>query len=278
MTEDNGGYTRDPLIRTFGAVLRAYREAAGLSRPQLAEALGCRPGWIEKLETAQKPPSEATADDLDVYFKCGPARTFWTMWREIRRTGKHLVLPPGFSGFVEQEAKAVAIYGFEAQVIPGLLQREAYARALMDAGQPSDELNDLVAARLSRQAIHEKDKAPRMWFVIDESALHRPVGGPKAMREQLSHLADLATNLSRIHIRVLPYKSVTWAGLDGSFTILELPDRHKVAYLESPGSGCLVNDPDRVGAATVRFQLVMGEALPTDESLNMIMRALEDYP
>lgn len=221
--DDEYTCTRDPLVRAFGAVLRSHREAAGLSRRELAEKLGCQPGWIEKLETAQKPPSEATAADLDVFFKT-PARSFWVMWREIKRVGKHLVLPPGFSGFVEQEAKAVAVYGFEAQVIPGLLQKEAYARALMDAGQPSDELDDLVAARLTRQAIHGRAKPPRMWFVIDESALHRPIGGPEGLREQLTHLAEVAADSSRVQVRVLPYESVTWAGLDGSFEILELPD------------------------------------------------------
>jgi transcriptional regulator with XRE-family HTH domain len=87
----NGALTRDPLIRAFGAVLRGHREAAKLSRPALAKALGCTPQWIEKLETGQRAPSEATSEDLDTYFKT--PETFHRMWIEIRRAGKYTELP-----------------------------------------------------------------------------------------------------------------------------------------------------------------------------------------
>ncbi|MFI0405149.1 helix-turn-helix domain-containing protein [Actinomadura sp. 3N508] len=275
MTAEIGTHTRDPLIRTFGVVLRGYREAAGLSRPQLADALGCTAAWIEKMETGTK-PSIPAAIDLDTYFKI-PTKTFQNIAEDIERMGKHLAFPPGFAGFVEQEAKATSIYGFEAQVIPGLLQREAYARAIMDAGQPQDELDGLVEARIGRQAILETARPPRAWFVIDESVLLRPAGGKDAMREQLSYLLKVMTESPNTQVRVLPFESITWAGLDGSFEILELPDGHKAAYLEYPGSGVLTHEPSRVEATSVRFQLVMGEALPASASLKLVKRALEDY-
>lgn len=275
MTRESSAHTRDPLIRTFGTVLRGYREAAGLSRPQLADALGCTYAWIEKMETGTK-PSVASAIDLDTYFKI-PSKPFQQMAEEIERLGKRPAFPPGFPEFVAQEAKATSIYGFEAQVITGLLQKEAYARAIMDAGQPSDELNGLVAARMGRQAILEKAKPPRMWFVLDESVLYRPAGGREVFHEQLSYLAYVIEHSPNVQVRILPYDSITWAGLDGSFQILELPDAHKVAYLESPGAGHLMHDPSRVEATSVRFHLVMGEALPASASLKLVKSALEDY-
>lgn len=275
MSVEASAYTRDPLIRTFGVVLRGYRAAAGLSRPQLADALGCTYAWIEKMQTGTK-PSVVSAMDLDTYFKI-PTRPFQKMAEEIERMGKSPAFPPGFPEFVAQEAKATAIYGFEAQVITGLLQKEAYARAIMDAGQLPEELDGLVTARIGRQEVLEKAKPPRIWFVIDESALHRPAGGRKTMCEQLTYLTHVMEHSPNVQIRILPYDSVTWAGLDGSFQILALPDGHKAAYLESPGSGQLIHDTSRVEATLVRFHLVMGEALPASASLKAVTRALEDY-
>ncbi|QXJ22120.1 helix-turn-helix domain-containing protein [Actinomadura graeca] len=86
MTGEPDAYTRDPLVRTFGTVLRGYREAAGLSRPQLAEALGCTYAWIEKMETGTK-PSVASAIDLDTYFKI-PTRPFQKLAEEIEQMGR----------------------------------------------------------------------------------------------------------------------------------------------------------------------------------------------
>lgn len=275
MTQEQGDFTRDPLVRAFGEVLRGHRERAGLSRPQLAKALGCSPQWIEKLETGHKPPSQATAEDLDTYFET--PGTFYRMWKEIKRAGKHLASPPGFSEYVKIEAKADAMRSFEAQVFPGLLQIPRYARAVMSAGQPLDALDERVAGRLERQEILIRDNAPRMWFVLDEAVLRRPVGGPDVMREQLAHLIEVVTTMPRIQVRVLPFSSVTYAGLDGSFTVLTLPGGEDVAYHEGPEVSQVIEDAATVAEFEVRFGLVTGEALRTHESLMMIRSALEDY-
>lgn len=193
-------FTRDPLLRTFGAVLRSHREGAGLSRPHLAEALGCGAGWIEKLETAQKPPSEATADDLDVFFET-PSRLFWVLWREIKRGGKHLAAPAGCAKFVHFEAKAVAIYAFEARAVPGLLQTPGYARAVMSTGRPRETVDEHVSARMKRQEILVRDNGPRTWFVLDEAVPRRPFGGRDVMSEQITRLIELATSHPRLELR-----------------------------------------------------------------------------
>ncbi|TDD70345.1 XRE family transcriptional regulator [Actinomadura darangshiensis] len=276
MSKNQETYTRDPLLRTFGAVLRAHREAAGLSRPQLAQALGCQPGWIEKLETAQKPPSEQTASDLDVYFNT-TAQLFWHMWREIKREGKHLAAPPGFSRYTEIEADAVAMRCFEAQVVPGLLQTPAYAQAVLSSGLPLDALDERVSARMGRQELLTRADAPRMWFVLDEAVLRRPVGGPGVMHEQLAMLVKAATTNPLVEIRVLPFTSVTYAGLDGSFFVVSLPGGVDVAYHEGPEISQLIDDGTTVAEYRVRFDLVMGESLRSDESLKLIQQTQEGY-
>ena len=276
MSKNQDSYTRDPLLRSFGAVMRAYREGAGLSRARLAQALGCQAGWIEKLETAQKPPSEQTADDLDVFFET-PARAFWHMWREIKREGKHLAAPPGFSRYAEIETECVAMRSFEASTIPGLFQTPAYARAVMSSGLPLDALEERVSARMARKELLTRNNAPRMWFVLDESALRRPVGGPEVMREQLAELIEVATTNPLIEVRILPFTSVTYAALDGSFKVLSLPGGVDLAYHEGPEISHLIEDGTIVAEYRVRFDSVMGESLPMDESHNLIRKIQEGY-
>ncbi|MFI0485550.1 helix-turn-helix domain-containing protein [Actinomadura sp. 9N215] len=286
MTSDEDNYTRAPLLRTFGAVLRGpprssavlrgFREDAGLSRRQLADALGCRPGWIEKLETAQKPPSEATADDLDVYFRT-PKRMFWRMWREIKREGKHLAAPPGFEEYTEFEVEAVTIRSYEAQVIPGMLQTPAYARAVLSSGLPVDALEERFTSRMERQELLTRENAPRMWFVLDEAVLRRGVGGPAVMAEQLLHLVDTATSNPRVEVRVLPFSSVTYAALDGAFVVLSLPRGVDIAYHEGPEISQVMEEGTKVAEYRVRFDLVMGESFRTEDSLKMINEIMEEY-
>jgi transcriptional regulator with XRE-family HTH domain len=270
-----GDYTRDPLIRAFGAVLRSYRASAKLSRPQLAEALGCTYQWIEKLETGTKPSVE-TAIDLDTYFGI-PEGTFEKMADEAERAGKQASTLPGFPAFLRLEERALFIRSFVCQVVPGLLQIAEYARGVMGAGQVRDGLDELVAQRMQRQRILHRDRPPRLALVLDESVLRRPIGGPKVMHDQLAHLEYVIQHEPHIQIRMLPFDRPTWASLDGSFTILGFGDGPDVAYVEGPTNSQLLRDPDRVADTAVRFDLVMGEALTGSESLAMIQRAREGY-
>ena len=275
MAKDQDDYTRDPLIRAFGNLLRGYRSNAGLSRRALADALGCTSQWIEKLETGTK-PSVATGVDLDTFFKI-PERTFQTLAEEIARTGKHAVTPAGFSTYEGLEARAHSMRSYEAQVFPGLLQTEAYARGVMSAGQVRASLDELVEYRMRRQAVLDGDKPLRFTVVIDESALRRPIGGPKVMHEQLLHLKEIMLTSSTIQLYLLPYARPIWAALDGSFTIMGFADRSDVVYYEGPGSSQVIEDSQEAADCATRFHILMGEALTSGETLAMIMSALEDY-
>src|SRR4051812_45163224 len=122
MQQEPDDLTRDPLVHTFAALLRAHREAAQLSAARLAELLGCTPQWISHIEHHRKLPSEAFAIDLDTYFKTAPVNTFHCMWEEIKRAGKHRVLPPGFPAYLKLESEASSIRKYEALLVSGLLQ------------------------------------------------------------------------------------------------------------------------------------------------------------
>jgi transcriptional regulator with XRE-family HTH domain len=247
---------------------------ADLSMAQLGAALGCTPQWISAVEQGDKPPSEAFALDLDTYYKTDGA--FHHLWKSIKRAGNSRVLLPGFPKYLELEAQAVFIRSFEAQVVPGLLQTEAYARGVMNADEPPATLEERVAGRMERRAIFLTERPPNTLFVLDESILHRPVGSPEVMREQFDKLAEFAES-PQIQVRILPYSSGTYAGRDGAFTILSFSGESDVVYSEAPGISQLIEDKDAVAGCAVRFDLVMGEALPRSESTRMIMKAREDY-
>ncbi|MCD0453741.1 helix-turn-helix transcriptional regulator [Actinocorallia sp. API 0066] len=273
---DKDDLTRDPLIRVFSTLLRRYRETAGLSRRQLADALGCSYQWIEKLERGTK-PSVATGIDLDTYFKILEA-TFQTLAAEIEDAGRQTATPRGFSTFTALEAKATARRVFEAQLIPGLLQTEAYARESLASKPDGTPLDQRVAARMGRQETLWGDDPLRLTVIIDESALRRPIGGPEVMREQLLYLRKLILETPTIQICFLPESRPTWAAFDGSFSVLSFADRPDVAYYEGPDSSQIIYEPDDVASASLRFNIIMAEATSRSEALRMIATALESYP
>ncbi|MCO6009816.1 helix-turn-helix transcriptional regulator [Actinoallomurus purpureus] len=269
-----GDRDRDPLLETFADELRFRRETADLSRNKLAEALGCTPQWIGKVEACEKPPSEAFAQDLDTCF--ATEGLFHRQWKKIKKYRRSKVLLPGFPQFAELEAQAEIIRAFSAQVIPGLLQTEDYMRALMSTSQGPRALDERVAGRIERQtAVFDRETPAQAWFVIDEAALHRNIGGRDAMRTQLAKLTHLASS-PNVHVRVLPFESVTYAGLDGMFISLTLPDGTEIAYHEGPGVNQLTQELTTINEYRVRFDLVMGESYPRSESLKMISKTLEN--
>ncbi|GAB3981393.1 hypothetical protein GCM10029978_082140 [Actinoallomurus acanthiterrae] len=265
---------RDPLLETFADELRFRREKADLSRNKLADALGCTPQWIGKVEACEKPPSEAFAQDLDTFF--ATEGLFHRQWQKIKKYRRSKVLLPGFPQFVELEAQATIIRAFTPQVISGLLQTEHYMRALMSTGQSPNTLDERVVGRMERQnAVFDREPPAQAWFVIDEAALHRNVGGRDVMRAQLAKLRDLASS-PNVHVRILPFESIVGAGLDGMFITLTLPDGTEIAYHEGPGVNQLTQELTTVNEYRARFDLVMGESYPRSESLKLITKTLEN--
>ncbi|WP_433175400.1 helix-turn-helix domain-containing protein [Actinoallomurus sp. CA-150999] len=268
----NGALTRDPLIRAFGAVLRGHREAAKLSRPALAAALGCTPQWIEKLETGLRAPSEATSEDLDTYFKT--PETFHRMWLEVRRAGKHAELPPGFSGFVELEAKATIMYIFENMVITGPFQTPGYAHEVLKVGRKGEVTEQLVTTRLERQQILAREDPPEIILIMDESALHRSIGDQKTCKEQIGRLIELAQR-PNVTIQIVPSRTGTYAGLPGAFTLLSFEDSPDLVYVGGHLEDRVIDQPDKVRGHELRFNLIRGAAMSADESLKLLRTAWE---
>jgi hypothetical protein len=190
------------------------------------------------------------------------------------------ILSTWFQSYLDLEAAAELIRTYEVQFVPGLLQTEEYARAVIlirysdaDAG----EIERRVRLRLARQRILTRSTPPRFWAVVDEAVLRRPIGGPAVMRAQIEALIE-ATKLPRVNLQVIPFAVGGHAAAGGAFTILrfgdeDLPD---VVYLEQLVGGSYVDkheDVDEYAGAMGRLSI---EAAPLDRTVEILHRIHED--
>jgi uncharacterized protein DUF5753 len=156
--------------------------------------------------------------------------------------------------------------------IPGLLQTEDYARAVIRAGQskPDPEtMNRRLSARMARQEILERADPPEIWAVLDESVVSRPVGGAEVMRAQWQHLIDLADRSnSTLTLQILPFSAGAHPGMNGPFVIVTFnsPTDPPMVYLETATDGLYLDEPVDVDRYTLMFNHLVARALGPDES------------
>jgi transcriptional regulator with XRE-family HTH domain len=268
---------RDPGVPSspveyFGTELRAFRETAGLSRPQLAEKLGYTPQWIGQVESGKNGPSEEFAKDCDTYFKTNG--TFYRIWEWIRDFGRLAVLPPGFPDFIVHEREAEVIHIFETMVITGLFQTPEYAHEVLKLGKTCEAAEQLVSARMERQEILDREDAPHVFAIFDEGAIRRPIGNSEVMKRQLQHLIDLA-ELPNVTIQIVPTAKGAYPGLPGAFTILAFQDAPDAVRVEGHVGGQLVDHPVVVRKYGVRFDLIRASAMSAEDSLGLLRTILE---
>jgi hypothetical protein len=157
-------------------------------------------------------------------------------------------------------------------VVPGLLQTEAYARALFRASRPqdgADAIDRMVMARLERQEILTGENSQMLWYVLAEGVLRQMVGGPAVMAGQLDRLIDVAGQ-QRTVIQVLPFAASDHAGRDGAIAIFEFAEAPTVAYTECYGGGRIVEAPDEVADLTTVVSMIRASALSREESRELM--------
>jgi len=250
-------------VNAFGEELRAWRHRAEMRLEDLAPKLHLSAAMVGAMERGKRAATHTTAKLCDEFFKT--PRTFERLWE---RQAKHAV-PSQHSPYFDLEQQAKRIHKWELRCVPALLQTEDYARAIMSRWWPrqtDDVLENDVQARIGRQQVLTKDKAPLVSFIIDESVLYRPCGD---MRKQLKHLAEVA-GLPNIIIQVLPYSMNDHPGLNGPLTILEFEDSTPMAYAEGWGSGRLVENPTNVATFIACYDLIRAAALPQGLSVAKI--------
>lgn len=280
-----GRKDRDALA-LFAEELKAHRDARGWTQADLAAKITYSESLIAQVETCRRPPSKDLAMGLDRVFatpgfredtpdSAGAAGTFGRMAAKLR----NLPFPASFRSFAPYEAEAVALHVFEHSLIPGLLQTEAYARAVLSTrpNTPPDEIDSLVAGRLARQAVLLRDDppAPILWALVDEGALYRPVAAPELMHEQLMQLAEVSGH-PNITVQVIPYSAGGHTGLLGACTLADLVGSTSIVNIEDIADGRVADDDATVSRVTLRFNCLRSEALPKGASRELIVRVAEE--
>jgi transcriptional regulator with XRE-family HTH domain len=276
---------RSPTIRRrrLGAELRRYREAAGVTIEVVADRLGCSPSKVSRIETGHTSATPRDVQDmLDVYgVKGRESDELVEIAREARQKGWwHPYSAVLVGAYVGLEAAAHSVRAYEQQVIPGLLQSQDYAVAMIRAARWSDtdrEIDRRVHVRMARQSLLIQDDPIDLWVVLDEAVLSRPVGGDRVMRDQLVRLIE-AAQLPNVTLQVLPFAAGAHAGMDGTFAILDFPDAvdPAVVYAENATGGLFLEKGDELAKYRSIFDTIQAAALTPEESGRMIAMLVEE--
>ncbi|HVQ94259.1 MAG TPA: helix-turn-helix transcriptional regulator [Mycobacteriales bacterium] len=242
--KDDGAATVSPVVRRrrLAIELRRLRSEAGRNLDEVAAHLECSPAKISRIETGQVGARvQDVRELLDYYQVTGPDRdALLDLVRQSRQRGWwHTysdMISEAFRTYIGLEDEAASIRSYETHLIPGLLQTEAYSRAIMTIRRdtPLDEVDRGMRLRSTRKQILTRADPPQLWVVLDEAVLRRPVGGGDVMAEQYEHLATFAGR-SNITVQVLPFSAGAHSGGSWPFTILSFADPADpvVAYVET---------------------------------------------
>jgi len=263
----------------LGRQLKEIRAEAGYkSQDEFAPALNRDRSVIGKAESGEYPPTDTVlADWLE---RCGIGGRLRTVLLGMARFARMLDGGPvkvWFVGWVDAEAKSHTLRIWQPIIFPGILQTPAYARELFAAmGMNDDQVNDYVQSRLNRQALLERAEPPSIVTVLDELALHRLIGTPELMREQLEHAIELSKR-PNIHIHILPTRTGANAGLGGPIHLATGIGSPEVLLVGALIEDQVSADPALVRRASATFDAVRGDALNSADSRNVLMEALERW-
>jgi len=260
------------MAALFGSRVRRLRTAAGLTQAELGEKTHVVASRITQVErTSGAKPTLDLARALDQAL--GADDLLVDLWPYVYRE----TFPDWSRAFMAHAEKAVSIHEYAAHLLPGLLQTEDYARAVLSVGlslEGEEHLEERLSARLGRQERLTAPDNPDLWVVLDEAVLRRPIGGRAVMRAQLARLLEAAAE-RHITVQVLPFDQGEHDVMGGSLTVLALPDGTEVAYTEGAHYGQLVEDPQDVGRFRLTYDRLRAAALPPLMSLDMIRSAME---
>jgi transcriptional regulator with XRE-family HTH domain len=252
----------------FAAEVARLRKARGLSQPALAKMLNYSPSQVAKIETAERVPKRPLALKLDEVFDTDGH------FARLQALVENTSVLPWFRDLYLVEGEATLIRTYESYLIPGLLQTESYARAAVEAERPmlsADAVDRAVAIRMTRQEIFDRDRPPRAWFIIDESALLRQAGSPTTMRGQCEHLLAMGRR-PEITIQVIESAQGICCAFGRAFVILSFDHQGDLVYFEEVGSAKYLRRRDDVDRYSLAFDHLRASALPEGKSAALIRR------
>jgi transcriptional regulator with XRE-family HTH domain len=263
----------DEKCQRFAANLKVMREARGWTQSELARKCLAATSMVSNIETLQRAPTVLQGKSLDGAF--GLDDMFAKAAREIR--GEEF--PEQFGKFSDYEATAISVFTYQHSLIPGLVQTEDYARAVLRTRpkKKPEEIERRVLARLARQEIlgPDRERPTELHALIDEGALRRPTAPAPVMYRQLLHLAEIS-DWPHIHIAVVPYTAGGHSGLVGAFTMARQPDLSTIVWLEDAADGRTTDDPARVAQVMGTYDSLQMDALSRGQSRDVIAGFAEE--
>lgn len=265
--------------RVLGAMLRYYRTRAGMSQEQLGARVYLSSDMIGKVEQGQRTASEQFVESCEAITELGANGALRELRDQLKDVLQQRAHPGWFADWLSKEVHAVKLRSYELAVIPGLLQTEMYARALLSdrIGSNLGDVDEKVAARIERQEILTREKPPELWVILDEGVLRRPVGGSGVMRDQLKRLAEMARR-PNIVVRALPASLGVHDGLPGTgFVIAEFDNGPNAAYQDTAVRGQVIEDADDIAVLADTWDRLVADALPRRASLELVEEVTQTW-
>ncbi|WP_345696209.1 helix-turn-helix transcriptional regulator [Kitasatospora terrestris] len=271
----------------LGSQLRRLREGCAITREDAGYAIRASESKISRMELGRVSFKERdVADLLSLYgvHDGNEREALLGLVREANKSGWwhsfNDVLPGWFQTYIGLEEAAALIRTYEVQFVPGLLQCEPYARAIFAQSRPvlaEEELERRVSLRMRRQKALTDGEGPRLWAVIDEAALRRPVGGPEVMRAQVQHLLDMAEQ-PNVVVQVMPFRFGAHAGESGAFSILRFPEQDlaDVVYLEQLTSALYLDKRDDVDEYVQVMERLCVDSLTPQQTTDLLAGILKE--
>lgn len=258
-----------------GNQIRRLRHARRMSLDHLAAPLSITAGMLSAIERGIRGCKPEYAEEIDQALTTGGK-----VLRLVENMNSSPGLPEWFRDTERLQRLATEMRQFQLGLIPGLLQTEDYARVLLRAGEPTaseEEIEALVQARIDRQSLLWRDNPPRIFVVLEEGVLLRPVGGRGTMSCQLERLLSVSESAAHVVVQVVPMSTAPHPGLDGSFQLIKIPERDKVLVLETRFSGAPADDPEHVREYVQVFEDLRAMALPPVASRDLIRKVQGEF-
>ncbi|MFD7457873.1 MULTISPECIES: helix-turn-helix domain-containing protein [unclassified Streptomyces] len=260
-------------MRTFGAMVQALREHAGLTREQLGKCVGYSKHTVASVELGRRMPDPAFVEKAEEATGNTGA---------VRSAAAHLARQPGLAAWFRRwarlETTAITLYTYECRMVPGLLQTEAYARQLFVDELPplrDEQIDAQWAARAERQQLLRQRPNTTFSFIVEEHVFLRHTGGTSVTRALIDHLLEGAAPRN-VEVQIMPLEQPSHAGLHGPLQLLETPDNRWFAYLEGQQSGQLVTDRKVVSVLQARYARMRAQALSPSDSVSLLHRMRGD--
>jgi transcriptional regulator with XRE-family HTH domain len=288
--ENGMGDGPNPVVqrRRLRAELRSARQAAGLTQENVAEAMDWSPSKIIRIEAGStgistndlkallalyKVVDAARTDELVGLARIARERSWWSDYKDD--------VSPRFFQFIEHEAAASSMRGFQPLMVPGLFQTEEYARTVIEqfaVTTSPQRVDTLIKIRMKRQELLRRSDAPLMHYVLDEAAIRRQVGGKAVMRRQILYLSEIAKR-PNVTVEIVPFTAGVHPGMQGPFVILDLAEAadDDVLFLETArGDLIFGDDPDELATYGEWFEQLRKLSFGPDHSVTYLGTAAEE--